>query len=102
MLLQIVKFVSSVNSSFSKEVFSQLLLSLIRKAFPNYPIKSGYLITILPACLISFKELNTDIFLCICLLSLLPMLEYKFLEKETLSVLFTAVFPAIWIVTGTE
>lgn len=80
-----LKFISSVNSSFSKEFFSQLLLSLFRKAFPNHPVESGCLITILLACLIFFKELNTDVFLCICLLYLIRP-EYKFLEKETLSV----------------
>lgn len=42
---------------------SQVLLSLFRKAFLDHPIKSGYLIIIILAGLIFFKELNTDVYL---------------------------------------
>lgn len=62
MFCKIGKSVNSMNLSFSRIDVSQLLLSLFRKAFSDHASQSCF--TIISACLIFFKELNTDVFLC--------------------------------------
>lgn len=63
MFCKIGKSVNSMNLSFSRIDVSQLLLSLFRKAFSDHASQSCCF-TIISACLIFFKELNTDVFLC--------------------------------------